>query len=189
MPTRHRRFCCEVLKEYKVKNIAIHGIRRSESYKRAERYKEPQVCRTYKKNEKVKIFYPILTWTDEDVFEFIADRKITLAPVYYNDKGDIDMKKRLGCLGCPLSSKSNRISQFQKNPNILKGYVRSLRIYRENHQDSKSVKSFGNEYEQIVFDIFYDSKEEFELTMSGMFDKPDCKEFLENYFGISFDSR
>ena len=35
LPTRTRRFCCEVLKEYKVNNVAIQGIRRSESSKRA----------------------------------------------------------------------------------------------------------------------------------------------------------
>lgn len=189
LPSRTRRFCCEVLKEYKVNNVAIQGIRRSESSKRAERYKEPQVCRTYKKNEKVKIFYPILTWTDEDVLEFISDRNIQIAPVYYNSNGEIDIKKRLGCVGCPLGYRKYRIEEFKKNPNILKGYIRSLKVYRDNHPNSAVCQYFCSEYEQIVFDIFYDSKEEFELAMNGMFDKPDCKEFLESYFGTSFDSK
>ena len=184
LPTRTRRFCCEVLKEYKVNNVAIQGIRRSESSKRAERYKEPQVCRTYKKNEKVKIFYPILTWTDEDVSEFIADRKIQLAPAYYNSQGEVNIKKRLGCVGCPLGYRKHRIEEFMQNPNILKGYIRSLKIYRDNHPNTAACQSFDSEYEQIVFDIFYDSMEEFKLAMNGMFDKPDCKIFLENYFKI-----
>lgn len=34
-PTRRARFCCEVLKEYKILDSAIQGIRRSESTKRA----------------------------------------------------------------------------------------------------------------------------------------------------------
>lgn len=46
-PTRRARFCCEVLKEYKVLDRAIQGIRRSESIKRKERYKEPEMCRKY----------------------------------------------------------------------------------------------------------------------------------------------
>ena len=36
-PTRRARFCCEVLKEYKVLDRAIQGIRRSESKARTKR--------------------------------------------------------------------------------------------------------------------------------------------------------
>lgn len=71
-----------------------------------------------------------------------------------------------------------------QNPNILKGYIRSLKIYRDNHPNTVACQSFDSEYEQIVFDIFYDSMEEFKLAMNGMFDKPDCKKFLEDYFKI-----
>jgi phosphoadenosine phosphosulfate reductase len=46
-PTRFSRFCCQVLKEYKVLDRAIQGIRRSESIKRRNRYKEPEICRVY----------------------------------------------------------------------------------------------------------------------------------------------
>lgn len=93
-------------------------------------------------------------------------------------------KKRLGCVGCPLGYRRHRIDEFKKNPNILKGYIRSLKIYRDNHPNSEVCQLFGSEYEQIVFDIFYDSIDEFKLAMNGMFDKPDCKKFLENYFNI-----
>ena len=34
-PTRRARFCCDVLKEYKILDNAVQGIRRSESTKRA----------------------------------------------------------------------------------------------------------------------------------------------------------
>lgn len=40
-PSRFARFCCEQLKEYKVYDRAIQGIRRCESTKRAKLYKEP----------------------------------------------------------------------------------------------------------------------------------------------------
>lgn len=75
-PSRFSRFCCSKLKEYKVCDIAIHGIRRSESRARAERYHEPQECRIYNKNknQRVSVFLPILEWTDEDVAEYIEDR-------------------------------------------------------------------------------------------------------------------
>lgn len=47
-PTRRARFCCEALKEYKIKDTCILGIRAAESHKRAENYKEPIKCRIYK---------------------------------------------------------------------------------------------------------------------------------------------
>ena len=84
MPSRVRRFCCEQLKEYKVLDVSVMGVRRAESAKRAERYKEPTQCRYYgsKKNH-VEQVYPILEWSNDDVRDFIRDRGITLAPVYY----------------------------------------------------------------------------------------------------------
>ena len=53
-PSRHSRFCCSILKEYKICDRVILGIRRSESKKRADRYKEPERCRVYSAKEKVK---------------------------------------------------------------------------------------------------------------------------------------
>lgn len=82
-PSRWARFCCGELKEYKILDRAIQGIRRCESTKRAERYKEPEVCRTYSKKEKVRVYLPILEWTDEDVAEFVKERNIKCHPLYY----------------------------------------------------------------------------------------------------------
>lgn len=89
-PNRFARMCCRFLKEYKVLNKSIIGVRRAESAKRAKRYTEPTECRYFgaktEKNHVVQ-YYPILDWTDEDVYNFIVDRQIQLHPLYYNDKG------------------------------------------------------------------------------------------------------
>ena len=84
-PTRRARFCCEKLKEYKVRDVAVMGVRRSESKKRAEQYSEPTQCRFYgsKKNH-VEAIYPILEWTNEDVAAYLTDRKVKCAPRYYD---------------------------------------------------------------------------------------------------------
>ena len=64
-PTRRARFCCSDLKEYKILDNAIQGIRRSESVKSAEMYKEPVICRFYgSKKNRVSLTLPILDWTD-----------------------------------------------------------------------------------------------------------------------------
>ena len=87
LPNRWARFCCSYLKEYKVLDRAVQGIRRAESTKRAERYKEPEICRTYSKTEKAKVYLPILEWTDQDVKEFIEERGIKCHPWYYGGGG------------------------------------------------------------------------------------------------------
>lgn len=90
-PSRFSRFCCEKLKEYKVLDKSVIGVRKAESRKRNERYNEPTQCRYYgAKTEKnhVELIYPILEWTDEDVRDFIIDRKLKLAPIYYNGRAN-----------------------------------------------------------------------------------------------------
>ena len=103
-PSRFARFCCSELKEYKIKDTAILGIRREESRKRAERYKEPIICRIYNKTTHVNQVLPILEWSKEDIEEFVKERGIRLHPLYYREDGTLDCSRRLGCLGCPLQS-------------------------------------------------------------------------------------
>lgn len=94
-PNRFSRFCCEKLKEYKVMDKCIMGVRKSESSKRNERYHEPTECRWYgRKTEAnhVEAIYPILDWTDDDVLAFIEDRHLTLAPVYYTNRGGANLR-------------------------------------------------------------------------------------------------
>lgn len=85
MPNRWRRFCCSVLKEYKVLDYAVVGVRRDESRARSERYHEPEVCRVYNKTKGIKSrqYLPILDWTKEDIAEFIEVRGIKCHPLYY----------------------------------------------------------------------------------------------------------
>lgn len=117
-PTFHRRFCCQVLKEYKILDNAVQGIRRCESTKRAARYKadEPVICRIYgsKKNH-VNVILPILTWTDNDIKCFINGHGIKLHPMYYDENGNLDVSRRLGCMGCPLPS-DRSIDDFKNYP-------------------------------------------------------------------------
>lgn len=90
LPNRFTRFCCSELKEYKILDKCIIGVRKEESAKRNTLYNEPTACHWYgKKTEKnhVEHIYPILDWTSEDVLAFIMDRKIQLAPVYYESGG------------------------------------------------------------------------------------------------------
>jgi phosphoadenosine phosphosulfate reductase len=186
-PTRRARFCCEYLKEYKVLDRAVQGIRRSESVKRAKRYNEPTVCRLYgnKKNH-VEVFLPILEWADEDVAQFIAERDIKCHPLYYDEQGNFHVERRLGCIGCPLRS-DNGLSDMVKYPKFLKRLISSSQAFIDTHPNSSSVKKFGNAYNLVLHNLFFDSYEKYHNAVTGgMFPETaiDAKSFLEDYFKI-----
>ena len=185
-PSRFSRFCCSVLKEYKVCDRAIQGIRRSESRKRAERYKEPEYCRVYSSKVKAKIYLPILEWTDQDVAEFIKERNIKCHPLYYSREGQFDVTKRLGCMGCPLASRNKRIQFFKENPKWLKAWIRAgqKRYTSEAYQNGKANFKFKDAFEAMGYLLFCENMDEFKEKTYGLFGDFDWKEFLQREFKI-----
>lgn len=186
LPTRRARFCCEVLKEYKVLDRAVQGIRRSESKAREERYKEPEICRVYGKNNKVKVYLPLLDWTDEDVARFVAERGIQCHPLYYDEKGAFCVERRLGCIGCPMQSDNGK-ADYKKHPKLLKHLVRSVRVFLDTHPDCSSKKKFSdNEYNLVFHNLFCDSYDDYLTKVSEDLwgQKLNTKEYLEAYFNI-----
>ena len=188
-PSRNQRFCCSVMKEYKVCDRAIQGIRRSESRKRAENYKEPEMCRVYSAKEKVKVYLPILEWTDQDVEEFIKERNIKCHPLYYR-RGQFDVTQRLGCMGCPLASRKKRIQFFKDNPRWLKAWIRAgqKRYTSEKYQNGKAKVKFNDAFEAMGYLLYCDNMEDFkEKTYSMLFGYFDWKEFLQKEFNIDME--
>ena len=186
-PSRFSRFCCEKLKEYKVRDKSVIGVRKAESRKRKEMYNEPTQCRYYgskKEKNHVELIYPILDRTDEDVRNFIIDRKLKLAPIYYNGDGQIDVSKRLGCMCCPLISRRKRIVEFQEYPKMVKAYLRAGKRFMDTHPDSRTCQRYDNVYEWFTRNIFYSSNADWNKVSTGLFGKPDFKKFLEDKFGI-----
>lgn len=185
-PTRRARFCCECLKEYKVCDRAVQGIRRSESIKRAKRYHEPEVCRTYPKGQKARIYLPILEWTDDDVAEFIAERGIKCHPLYYDEQGNFHVERRLGCIGCPLKSDNGK-ADYVRYPKLLKQLIKSLQIFIDNHPNSKTTKNYQNAYNRAFRTLFCNSDAQYSTLVSGgIFPETaiDAKAFMEDYFKI-----
>lgn len=188
LPTRYYRFCCSKLKEYKILDYAIIGIRSEESPKRAKRYKEPEQCRVYSKKVKARHYFPILNWTKEDVAEFLEERRVKCHPLYYDENGAFHTERRLGCLGCPLAGKKERISSFKKYPNLVKLYVRGGQKFRDSHPNSKITSYYKDAYEWFTCNLFCDNLFEFQEKFGkNLFDDGiDCKQFLEDYFKIKF---
>lgn len=173
IPTMRVRFCCEFLKEYKVLDRAVQGIRRSESVKRAKRYHEPEICRSYSKKEKARIYLPILEWTDADVAEFIAERGIKCHPLYYDEQGNFHVERRLGCIGCPLQGDKGK-KDFLEYPKMLKQLIKSAQTYLDTHPHVNAVKKFGNAYNMVFHNLFCKSYADYQTLTGGGYVPRDC---------------
>lgn len=185
-PSRFTRFCCEYLKEYKVLDRVVIGVRKAESVRRAARYSEPTECRYYgNKKDYVQAFYPILEWSDSDIVEFIQDRQLRIHPLYYHEDGTIDPKRRLGCLCCPFMYYKNRLTEFRKYPGMAKQYIRAMQRFRDTHPNSKNVQLYSTVYEWAVREFFFDRQKDFDNWKSSMFAEEDYKRKLEDYFSIT----
>ncbi len=106
-PTRRIRWCCE---EYKEKSspmgaVMIMGVRSSEGQRRKAQWSEV----TFHRHTKAVVVSPILSWSNENVWNFIRQNGLSYCSLY--DEGF----KRLGCVGCPMAGKQ-RLEQFIRWP-------------------------------------------------------------------------
>lgn len=188
LPSRKRRFCCAYLKEYKILEVQALGVRREESTKRKTIYKSFESCRIYNNNKKNHViqFYPILDWTNKDIENYIIINNIKLAKHYYKQDGTIDFCRRLGCIGCPLKNDLG-LSELKTYPKFLKKRLEALKKFYKTHKNNK----LKNEYDAMIFFLFFKDYESFELAQNGGFFGKDfgfnSKEELEKIFNIKLD--
>ena len=186
LPNRFRRFCCEVLKEYRVRDYAVIGVRRDESKKRADRYKEPEVCKVYSKTEKVRQYLPLLDFTQQDVEDYVNMRGLRLHPHYYDEDGNLHCERRLGCVGCPLGYWKHREKEFLKYPGFIRVYLRGMRQYFASHPQSNLHTYFPNVYAWFCFYLYCDTLKEFRDKFLACLDNPnDFQKYLEERFQIN----
>lgn len=179
VPNRFRRFCCSELKEYKILDNCLYGIRREESARRAKRYLEPYDCRV-QRGGRVNAVYPILYWTVADELEFIRYADLKLHPAYYVN-GSLDLTRRVGCMGCPLRG-DRGLADFRARPVLVKLWVRAIGRYLASHPDSNYIQLYGDEYGVFAKHLFFERLEDYnEFTDLN---KPDWRAYLSNYFRI-----
>ena len=177
LPTRFRRFCCQELKEYVGKNSkVIEGLRLDEGKKREKRLrdlKEPESC---DKRIKGKIHvYPILNWTNEDIWYYIKENNLAYPEEHYKKYN------RLGCVGCPLASKKIRIAEYKQYPKYVNSIIKSIKINIENKKNIS--KEFSNAYEAFYWWLSEKSIKNFK---SEMFKITDYKQYLSDFFSFDF---
>lgn len=132
-PLRWARWCCDKLKKNPSKHLPyklrVMGIRAEESSNRA---KYPRV------NHYVKLdqlhHYPILTWPEWTVWEFIEKYSLKYPSLY--EKYD-----RLGCVVCPLKS-PNQTQQWKKDyPGYYKAFESACnKWYEKRTKQGRTLK-------------------------------------------------
>lgn len=153
-PTRIVRYCCSVLKETGGQGRFIAtGVRWAESVKRKNNRgifekmgssvkdriilsNDNDACRMLFENCRLKakrVVNPIIDWTDDDVWDYTADTKIPMNPLY------AEGFCRVGCIGCPMASKA-RIMEFIRWPGYQNLYLHAFdRMLRERELRNKDA--------------------------------------------------
>ena len=103
---------------YKGKSLA----ETEEVYKEVQENDEVYDCLliTQAKKNMDLVCNPILYWTNDDVWNFIKDRKIKYCDLY--NMGF----KRVGCVGCPMASKREREREFALFPAYKANYIKAF---------------------------------------------------------------
>ena len=115
-PTRMGRWCCSEYKEaYGKGHTKIFGVRAAESANRKKTWREIS-----KDNHDDIAICPIVYWSDEQLWEFIRTYDVKYCSLY--DEGF----KRLGCIGCPLSSIKNQDIEFKRWPGFERAWKRAI---------------------------------------------------------------
>lgn len=124
-PTRLMRYCCSILKETAGRgHMVATGVRWDESTRRAS---GRGIYENHAANSKKRIVIhsdnaedrrifeqcnlrggmrcnPIVDWTDREIWDYTADRKLPVNPLYGCGFG------RVGCVGCPMAGKNGGAS-------------------------------------------------------------------------------
>lgn len=68
----------------------------------------------------VRVLNPIIDWSDEDVWSYLASRHIEGNPLYKEGW------TRIGCVGCPLASRRARWRAFARYPKLYKAWADAI---------------------------------------------------------------
>ncbi len=125
LPTRRGRWCCAEYKEGGGHGLVkVFGVRAAESARRASQWR---VWTPHRVSDAF-ILNPILYWTDDDVWRYTRERGLPYCGLY--DDG----KKRLGCIGCPMTGKG-RYDDFARWPRYEAAWRRAVRRFWERTHD------------------------------------------------------
>lgn len=78
---------------------------------------------------------PIVDWDDNEVWEFLHHYGCKSNPLYQCGK------KRIGCIGCPLAGRNNRLKDFEEYQTYYRAYVRAFdKMVSKRIERGKNIK-------------------------------------------------
>lgn len=179
VPTMFNRWCCAIFKEAAgVGYVVLTGVRKEESRKRAEYPEAFKFAR--KKGEKELLdfgkmeanefrcvggkdkfmVYPILEWTERDVWDFIALRGLPVNPCYKTHK-------RVGCVFCPFARPKDIRAYCETHPQLKAAFIHAIERYIERERDRQKLPSAEDYFDwwlsHISLDEYIAKKRQLEI--------------------------
>lgn len=77
----------------------------------------------------VRVLNPIIDWSDDDVWSYLASRGIEGNPLYKEGW------TRIGCVGCPLAGRRAREIEFARYPKLYKAWADSIAYVIERRKE------------------------------------------------------
>lgn len=170
LPIRQHRYCCAMLKEGRGDGkVVLTGVRAEESVRRSSysevslyshkgrEYGGKRTIEQVEENEhrcvggKDKLMvYPILKWTEEDVWEFIRQRGLPVNPCYAK-------KHRVGCMLCPFASRKEKNMWLKEYPLLRGVMVKAIQRFMDR---GKSIGKLSKlESAEEVFDFWMNGRD------------------------------
>lgn len=176
LPSRQRRWCCEILKEnYGIGKRNLEGMRWEESSVRSGY--EPEQCDVRKNMEGAIHVLPILHWTENQIWEYIYKQKLPYM-LYYDPPYNFT---RHGCVGCPLASKTQMQLEFKYFPKYAFALLKSIKEYQIAKPDSFWGKNFSNEYEAFYYYLHEMTVQEFKFLKTASLFQNDFESIIKNW--------
>lgn len=159
LPTRLTRWCCRIFKETQgVGYTVVTGVRKEESRTRATYDEVTRWSSTKDGRGSVDIaamadnefscvggkdkfmVYPILEWTEKDVWEFIAMRGLPVNPCYQS-------RGRVGCVFCPFAKPTDVRAYCNTHPRLKDAFIHAIARYVDRLGDRNRLPNAEAYYE------------------------------------------
>lgn len=158
VPTVFNRWCCALFKEaYGAGYVVLTGVRREESRKRASYEEISKWSRTKGSRGNVDLekmeanefhcvngkdkfmVYPVLEWTEKDVWDFIGMRNLPVNPCY-------EKHERVGCVFCPFARKNEIKAYCEAHPKLEEAFIHAIERYLKRGGECQKLQSAEDYY-------------------------------------------
>ena len=168
IPSRIMRVCCSELKERKMPDAPyiVTGVRWAES---AGRRAKSGIAMVYTaaaaagllttddassrrlfeqcQMRGVRVLNPIIDWSDDDVWSYLASRGIEGNPLYKEGW------TRIGCVGCPLAGRRAREIAFARYPKLYKAWADAIAYVIERRRQMGNPMFIAGKEVETVDDV------------------------------------